>query len=106
MMSRALFCSFRLTVETGGAIYHLLSEKMARSVEKFRGYSLAGQGQDLPPRWLGSETLTTLLRNGFAPPPPDSSARTHINIVVYPSFPTKIAYYGKLVSPPPFCNYL
>ena len=53
-MSRALFWSFRMTMETGGAIYHLLSEKMARSVEKFRGYSLAGQGQDLLPRWPGS----------------------------------------------------
>lgn len=82
-------------METGGHIYHLLSEKIPRSVEKYIGHSLAGQGQDLLPHWLGLGSPTVLLRNDFAPPPPSPTVCTHINIV-YPSVPTKIVYYRSL----------
>jgi len=50
-------------------------------------------------------TLTTLFSNDFAPPRPGPTAHMHIN-TTYPSFPTKPAYYKKIVSPPSLCKYL
>lgn len=90
-MSRALFCSYRTTVE-------VFCQRTCKTTRKV-------QGQDLLPRWLGLGTLTILLRNDFAPPPTGPTARTHIDII-YPSFPAKIAYYRELASPSPSCKHL
>lgn len=106
---RALLCGYRLTMGSGGAIEHLVSENMAGSLEQSGACSLAGQGQHLSPCWMAQGyttrgkhltlTLTALLRNDSATPSRDPTVCTHI-CIRYPSFSTKVACSGKLVSPP------
>lgn len=78
-MSRALFCSSRMTMGTGGAVYHHLSE-MANSEATAR---------------LGSGAQKTLLRNYFALPPL-ASLCTHILASCTHHFPLNQLITGSL----------
>lgn len=54
----ALLCGYRLTMGSGGAIEHLVSENMAGSLEQSGACSLAGQGQHLSPCWMAQGYTT------------------------------------------------